>query len=152
MRVYKIKRGYNPTARQSSNEIIAYEHYDVATPLQMKFEYRVGDCTDFLSCYTVPGAQDPGNVLGQPLLVSPSVPGNISGGVMIVILNGSGDMYAFNKDGTPNDIGPTASDVINYQPERRGNLRVATQQPDGTGKYYITFNLDGSNTTDKVRQ
>lgn len=177
LRVYKLKEGVTPQGNPN-NVISVYETYDVPSPQGFQFSLisdSGNSCAGFMSCYALPGT--PAG-LYLPLSASPVLAvSGFDSNMMVVVRNGSGDMYAFNKrndgfcvfnnscDSLTNDqlIGPNATDKTRYTQNRRGILRLATGQVDGDvrqqatwdnarSKYFVEMQLSGSSAITVTRQ
>ncbi len=143
--------------------IYAYGIYQYDVPSNMAFNLMNTneDCNTILSCYSkqVTGSYDYKNI-GQPPIAS-AVNGEPVG---IMILNGSGAMYAFN--GNINTLLTVAADPDNYTGQqgvdRQGILRLVVAQladkSDGelttsntwttaSPRYFLSIDLMGRNTT-----
>lgn len=149
----------------ANKPIYAYGVYQYNVPSNMAFNLinqDLGDidaCNTYLSCYTKPNTNYY-KKLGDPP-ISSSVNGDPVG---IMILNGSGAMYAFN--GNISTLLSVAADPANYTGQqgvdRQGILRLVIAQladkSDGdlkdtstwqsaSPRYFLSIDLVGRNTT-----
>jgi type II secretory pathway pseudopilin PulG len=143
-----------------TSEIYAYGGYKIDVPNNMAFNLiNSGDaCNTFLSCYAKPNTGLYSNLGTAP--ISSTVSGDPVG---IVILNGSGAMYAFNGNLSTLSL---AADINNYTGQqgldRQGILRLVVAQladksdsdlqnrsvwESAEPRYFLSVDLTGRNST-----
>lgn len=173
LRVYKLKEGVDSKGLPN-NAVIVYETYDVATPQDFQFGLvttgSTSCTTQYVSCYSKPPSATNFALLSQPLSTGGLNLGGLAANLLVVVRNGSGDMYAFRKTTDQlcafnntcasltngQQIGPDADNKANYTLNRRGQLRLVTAQVDtdvnlqstwdnAASKYYVNIDLSGTN-------
>lgn len=159
--IYVIKLAQEiDTANQPIYAYGAYQ-YDVSSNMAFNLINNGNDCNTVLSCYSkqIPGAYEYNNLGTAPIA-------STSNGepVGIMILNGSGAMYAFN--GNISTLLSVAADPDNYTGQqgvdRQGILRLVVAQvadksdddlkssntwTNASPRYFLSIDLVGRNTT-----